>query len=223
MLTTLLKAFYDVGPPAVLYTPGRVLNSASTFYLPLNAQPHICSDLPLPLPVVFTYPRPVRRPENTTDLLFRLDAIEYAGLTDAELKALFSRCPCGLTMTRRAYRRHSCSDIPASRTRTTVVDLTSDDSDVDEALRLSRDSQESEVARLFRLDAMEGAGLTDAEFRELFARCPCGLTMTHRSYRFHVCGDAVAFRTRPTVVSDDLEDYVLDLSSDSEEPEVLSS
>jgi hypothetical protein len=61
---------------------------------------------------------------------------------------------------------------------------------------------ESTIDLLFRLDAIDRPGLSATEFRNLFAKCPCGLIMTRRSYRGHVCADAttVVVQNFPIVI-----------------------
>jgi len=72
-----------------------------------------------------------------------------------------------------------------------------------------RSDAESVVARLLRLDSCIRAGVPEAEFNRLFAKCRCGLVMTRRVFRQHVC--AVAPATNPPII--------IDLTSDSEDNE----
>jgi hypothetical protein len=84
-----------------------------------------------------TFERPPRRIENTIDLLFRLDGINRPGLSEAEFRNLFAKCPCGLIMTRRSYRGHVCADATTVvvQNAPVVIDLTLDgDSDTGESL-----------------------------------------------------------------------------------------
>jgi len=46
------------------------------------------------------------------------------------------------------------------------------------------------LTQLFRLDGTERPGLTTTEFKNLLASCRCGLVMTRRAYRLHICQDA---------------------------------
>jgi hypothetical protein len=46
---------------------------------------------------------------------------------------------------------------------------------------------ESVLDLLFKLDSWVQPGLTEAEFRELFASCQCGLIMTRRVFEEHEC------------------------------------
>lgn len=72
--------------------------------------------------------------------------------------------------------------------------------------------------QLMRLDSWNGAGLTQAEFRNLFVQCSCGLLMTRRAFRGHGCVQSVIQKAEPvvdlTLASDD--DSVIDLTLDSD-------
>ncbi|KIM74573.1 hypothetical protein PILCRDRAFT_92530 [Piloderma croceum F 1598] len=70
---------------------------------------------------------------------------------------------------------------------------------------------ESLIIRLLRLDSWARPGLSEAEFCKLFAKCRCGLVMTRRVFRNHVCG--VGGR-KPRVF--------IDLTSDSDDEESRS-
>jgi hypothetical protein len=72
-----------------------------------------------------TYERPIRRADATLDHLFKLDSWAEPGLTEANFKALFARCRCGLVMTRRVFKDHVCT-VPAAPV---VIDLTMDGGD----------------------------------------------------------------------------------------------
>ena len=63
------------------------------------------------------------------------------------------------------------------------------------------------VARLLKLDSFIRAGVPEAEFYSLFAKCRCGLVMTRRVFGNHVCAVATAI-VPPTVI---------DLTLDSED------
>ena len=57
---------------------------------------------------------------------------------------------------------------------------------------------------MIRLDMFTRPGISERAFRILFAKCQCGLVMTHRMFTFHECaGD-----------SHHLEGDVVDLTSD---------
>ena len=58
-------------------------------------------------------------------------------------------------------------------------------------------------------------GLSEAEFRRLFAKCRCGLVMTRRVFRMHICITGVTTAQNPPVV--------IDLTDDSNESESVSS
>jgi len=53
----------------------------------------------MPTPTITTHDQPARRPETTTDRLFRLDSIGNPGLSEKGFRDLIVTCPCGLTMT----------------------------------------------------------------------------------------------------------------------------
>lgn len=70
-------------------------------------------------------------------------------------------------------------------------------------------------------------GLSQAEFKRLFAQCQCGLVMTRRAFDRHICAIAAASYTQgPRVFIDltagseedksDVENRVIDLTTDSE-------
>jgi hypothetical protein len=64
------------------------------------------------------------------------------------------------------------------------------------------------VDRLLRLDDGENPGLTETEFRKLFAQCNrCGTVMTRRVFKRHTCRVIVVKRRK----------VVIDLTSDTEE------
>jgi hypothetical protein len=50
---------------------------------------------------------------------------------------------------------------------------------------------ETIVEQLLRLDTSRRPGLTESEFKMLFAKCVCGLIMTRRVFRDHICATAV--------------------------------
>jgi len=57
---------------------------------------------------------------------------------------------------------------------------------------------ETIVEQLLRLDTSGRPGLTESEFKMLFAKCVCGLIMTRRVFRDHICATAVT--TSPVAV-----------------------
>jgi len=50
---------------------------------------------------------------------------------------------------------------------------------------------ETPIEQLLRLDTSRRPGLSELEFTKLFARCSCGLIMTRRVFRDHICIPAV--------------------------------
>jgi hypothetical protein len=79
---------------------------------------------------------------------------------------------------------------------------------------------QSPLIRLLKLDS---SGLSEADFKKLFAMCHCGLVTTRRIFRDHVCAVAVP----PVIIdltSDTSDDeaqpsgpIVIDLTGDSDE------
>jgi len=74
---------------------------------------------------------------------------------------------------------------------------------------------ETTLDRLMRLDSWARPGLPEADFKRLFAKCRCGLVMTQRVFKNHICAVAAA----PVVIDLTLEtsDEVIDLTGDSDE------
>jgi hypothetical protein len=77
--------------------------------------------------------RSARYSESTLDNLLRLDSWVRPGLSGAEFTRLVEKCRCGLVMTRRVFKSHTCLPRVASQpcaivhTQPTVIDLTADD------------------------------------------------------------------------------------------------
>ena len=46
---------------------------------------------------------------------------------------------------------------------------------------------ETVIEQLLRLDTSRRPGLSDTEFKKLFAKCSCGLIMTRRVFLGHIC------------------------------------
>ena len=44
--------------------------------------------------------------------------------------------------------------------------------------------------QLLKLDFFVGSGLSESDFKRLFAKCTCGLVMTHRAFDEHACAVA---------------------------------
>lgn len=78
---------------------------------------------------IATYERPARNIETVLDRLLRLDSWAQPGLSEPEFNRLFAKCNCGLVMTRRVFREHTCVLVARVQNPPVVIDLTSDDSD----------------------------------------------------------------------------------------------
>jgi len=50
---------------------------------------------------------------------------------------------------------------------------------------------ETSIEQLLRLDTSRRPGLSEHEFMKLFAKCSCGMIMTRRVFRDHICTPAV--------------------------------
>jgi hypothetical protein len=50
---------------------------------------------------------------------------------------------------------------------------------------------ETVIEQLLRLDTSSRPGLSESEFRMLFAKCVCGMIMTRRVFSGHICATAV--------------------------------
>jgi hypothetical protein len=66
------------------------------------------------------------------------------GLSEQEFKDLFAKCPCGLVMTRRSFKGHTCAQ-PQQGSGSQVIDLTWDSEDdidvgMDSVIDLTTDS-----------------------------------------------------------------------------------
>lgn len=70
---------------------------------------------------------------------------------------------------------------------------------------------ETVVEQLLRLDSSRRPGLFESEFKRLFAKCSCGLIMTRRVFKDHICIPALA---APPVV--------IDLTSDVSDEEDIN-
>jgi hypothetical protein len=78
-----------------------------------------------PLPEALPAP-PAAEQETTFDILLKLDAFWNPGLTYGEFRRLLGKCQCGLIMTRRAFKYHTCARV---RDHRTIIDLTVDSDD----------------------------------------------------------------------------------------------
>src|SRR5882762_10415961 len=74
-------------------------------------------------------------------------------------------------------------------------------------------AEETSFDKLVRLDAMVKPGLTETEFRKLFAKCRCGKVTTHWAFKQHI---SLIVPVAPVVIdlthSDD--NSVTDLTTD---------
>lgn len=62
---------------------------------------------------------------------------------------------------------------------------------------------ETAFDRLMRLDSPINPGLSENEFRRMFAKCRCGKVMTRRVFEGHICAvAAAAVHRRPAVIID---------------------
>lgn len=59
---------------------------------------------------------------------------------------------------------------------------------------------ETVLDKLLMLDSWGRAGLSEAEFRKLFAKCLCGLVMTRRVFPDHVCAVATVVKDPPIII-----------------------
>jgi len=77
---------------------------------------------------------------------------------------------------------------------------------------------ETALDLLLRLDAWGNPGLSEFQFKRLFARCRCGMFMTRRVFKSHICAAATTPVVRyPAVVID----LTLDSSDSSSDPDVI--
>jgi hypothetical protein len=65
---------------------------------------------------------PSQTQQTTFEQLLLLDSYTRPGISHRRFNKLFARCPCGLTMTRRKFRRHECWRAP--KVLNDVIDLT---------------------------------------------------------------------------------------------------
>lgn len=59
---------------------------------------------------------------------------------------------------------------------------------------------ETVLDKLLKLDSWGRAGLTETEFRKLFAKCLCGLVMTRRVFPDHFCVTAAVVKDTPVII-----------------------
>ena len=67
--------------------------------------------------------------------------------------------------------------------------------------------------QLLRLDSLTRPGLSSAQFRELFTKCACGLIMTHRVFKEHMCLQNSPIQAN----SSSIPAVVIDLTSESDD------
>ncbi|KIM73385.1 hypothetical protein PILCRDRAFT_15292 [Piloderma croceum F 1598] len=76
---------------------------------------------------------------------------------------------------------------------------------------------ETVLNRLLRLDSWARSGLSESEFNRLFAKCRCGLIMTRRVFRGHICAVAAGtMQKTPAVIDltlDEGDNFVRERSS----------
>jgi hypothetical protein len=90
-----------------------------------------------PLPPALPAP-PAQRRESMFDILLKLDCFFTPGITVSEFRRLLGKCRCGLVMTRRSFKYHTCAHVQVHRR---VVDLTHSSVDIDLTANDSDDSQ----------------------------------------------------------------------------------
>jgi len=66
-----------------------------------------------------------RRSIDPLLLLLQLDAAVRPGITEAQFRSLFTRCTCGLIMTKCSFGAHRCENEDAE---TDVIEITDEDS-----------------------------------------------------------------------------------------------
>ncbi|KIK75042.1 hypothetical protein PAXRUDRAFT_173980, partial [Paxillus rubicundulus Ve08.2h10] len=102
-------------------TPGSSRNTYATTYLGKRRVEEEFN-----LFIVQTAPKRQPGKINEFSMLMQLDAFNQPGLMDSQVKALLTKCQCGLRMTHRVYKEHNC----VLEFDGEVIDLTGDDSDI---------------------------------------------------------------------------------------------
>jgi hypothetical protein len=69
---------------------------------------------------------------------------------------------------------------------------------------------ETVIEQLLRLDTSRRPGLTESEFKKLFAKCSCGLIMTHRVFKEHICAPSI--QAQPDVIDLTRDEDVIDIT-----------
>ncbi|KAF8835118.1 hypothetical protein BDN67DRAFT_984835 [Paxillus ammoniavirescens] len=103
-------------------TPGSSRNTYPTTYLGKRRR----VEEEFNLFIVQTAPKRQPGKINEFSMLMQLDAFNQPGLMVRQVKALLTKCQCGLIMTRRVYKEHDC----VLEFDGEVIDLTGDDSDI---------------------------------------------------------------------------------------------
>lgn len=103
-------------------------------------------------------------------MIYRLHSAHRPGLTHEEFHTTFVCCEvCEIVSTRRKYEHHQC----ANERRVVREDIpTTSDTEV--------------LNLLYRLD-MTGPELTLDAFKQIMARCSCGLVTTKLRFPIHEC------------------------------------
>jgi hypothetical protein len=134
-------------------------------------------------------------PRVVIEQLLRLDSFVSPGLSATEFATLLTKCTCGLIMTHRAFEYHVCAATAHIPTAARGV---------------------------LRLDSLISPGVSDAEFAAMFTKCACGLIMTRRAFKGHVCtAMASHIPSAPVVIDLTLDSSgsqadVIDLTMDSD-------
>lgn len=106
-------------------------------------------------------------------MIYRLHSAHRPGLTYEEFRTTFVCCEhCEIVSTRRKYEHHQCGNIVRSVVRQEDIPTTTSDTKV--------------LNLLYRLD-MTGPEVTLETFKQIMARCPCGLVMTKLRFPIHEC------------------------------------
>jgi hypothetical protein len=62
---------------------------------------------------------------------------------------------------------------------------------------------ETSFNQLLRLDSIKRPGLSEVEFKNLFAKCRCGIVATRRVFNDHICAVVPAVQVIDLTLSDD--------------------
>lgn len=108
-----------------------------------------------------------------------------------------------MVMTRRVFKYHACAHAYAQM-----------------LVQRSRRSQATSDL-LLRLDSYAEPGILRARLRKLLAKCRCGLIMTRRVFKYHICAQTLV---QPTIIdltsdtnnADSSDSALIDLTVDSD-------